>query len=187
MANIKIQGLEPGKKYRMVIEAETANGTVTSLPSVAFSVPKAPDMPSTPPAVKITKKTTPREKTVKLSIKIPPTILKSLMWTDTVRDVAHIVYRSADNSKDISGARKYVLTDATLGNTPRAMTFSSGTVWYNIHPGACTIKALKGKKYSFQIVIARYIKSGDTWTGTWLNSKAPIEDRLSPEAIWSSR
>lgn len=197
MSKISIKGLKPGKKYKMVISAETDIGDIQSFPSIDFIVPDAPVAASVEKlSIKeesyqitdnITKKTITKKR---LLIYIPNNIISNLIWKDTVRDVVHIVYRTA-NTKDLAldKSRQYLIGAATVaGDVPKTMTFSENT-WTYGHPKIFKFNDVSSSKYySFQFMIARYIKNTDgTWTGAWIQPFQSDIDKMCSQAVkWGS-
>lgn len=193
MGKIALDRLVPGKKYRMVIEAEFQDGNIDASPAIEFTVPKAP------PLAKRTKlkidKTTynaktppPNVKTVKkpkLLLTIPEDITSNLIWNDTVRDIVYIVYRQgADKSKTNVASRKYLNGDSfALGTIPTIPSWTNGQI------KTFGIKVKDTNYYSFQFVIARYIKGElPDWSDAnkfWLQGNK-INDILSQQAVWGS-
>lgn len=106
MAKIDIKGLIPGKKYRMVIEANTDSYTVDNLPSIEFVVPKAPTHAKNY-KLKVQQGTYDYKKDAtskvvkkpKLTLTIPSEVYDDLIWKDDVRDIVYILYRTAANKK----------------------------------------------------------------------------------------
>lgn len=126
-------------------------------------------------------------------IRTPKAILNNLVWNDTVRDVVHIVYRKAKKKSNISGKRRYLLFkdgDVNLiidGNDPIQIG-ENGFTWDDFPKGMppVTSKQINDELYySFEFIIARYIKKEDgTWKGYWIERNTPFAKRLSKPRGW---
>jgi hypothetical protein len=188
MAKIALEKLVPGKKYRMVIEAQVPDGLVRANTSIEFTVPKAP------PLAKRTKlkidKTTYNAKVAgktvkkpKLLITIPEDITSNLIWNDSVRDIVYVVYRSAVDKKRANVApRKYLNGDTfAIGTVPTIPSWTTGQI------KTFGIKVKDTNYYSFQFVIARYIKDADgNWSNKFWLQGNKLNDILSQQAVWGS-
>lgn len=189
MAKISIKGLVPGKRYRMVIEPKFSDETTTDgNASVVFTVPKAPPL-AKKTRLKIDKTTYNAKvggKTVKrpkLLISIPEDIIDNLIWNDSVRDIVYVVYRRGDDkSKANIATRRYLNGEPfVIGTVPDIPAWTSGQV------RTFGIKVADTNYYSFQFVIARYIKdsSGSWTTKFWLQGNK-LNDILSQQSVWGS-
>ena len=189
MAKISLSGLVPGKKYKIIIEADTGDYLIDAFQAIDFVVPKAPPHAKTS-KLKIKKGNYLAQqggKTVKkpqLSLTIPQDIISNLIFKEDVRDIVHIVYRSAANQSNITGIRKYLNGTTFNISSPKAIVTSGA--WAKGHPKSFTIKIKGTNYYSFQFVIARYIKdSNGTWNGFWLQGNT-LKDIISQQAEWGS-
>lgn len=188
MPKIGLNGLIPGAKYRMIIEPEFIDGTTASASSIEFTVPKAPPHAKNT-KLKINRTTydakvgTKTVKRPKLLISIPEDIMNGLIWNDTVRDIVYIVYRQGtDRSKANVAARKYLNGDSfNFSTIPTIPTWTSGQI------RTFGIKVKDTNYYSFQFIIARYIKdsSGNWTTKFWLQG-SKLNDILSQQSVWGS-
>jgi hypothetical protein len=121
-------------------------------------------------------------------IKIPDAVINNLIWNDTVRDFVHVVFRSALDKDDLSGARYYVNSSGEeLTSTPRDMNtdpdLSSAFYDYGM-PKIVKKKITDAKYYEFQYITARYIKNAaGEWEGQWLEP-GPNKNRLSSPVRW---
>lgn len=188
MGKIALDRLVPGKKYRMVIEGEFQDGNINASPAIEFTVPKAPPLAKRT-KLKIDKTTYNAKiggKTVKkpkLLITIPEDITSNLIWNDTVRDIAYVIYRQgADKSKTNVAPIKYLNGNLfAIGTVPDIPSWTNGQV------KTFGIKVKDTNYYSFQFVIARYIKdsSGNWSTKFWLQGNR-LNDIVSQQSVWGS-
>jgi hypothetical protein len=190
MANLSLRNLIPGKKYRMVIEADTADGNIKMPYSVEFTVPEA--CPHARNFALQIKKTTFQVKNTngkmvtktRLYFKIPPQIMKNLIWKSDVKDVVWIVYRSADSKENLTSDRKYLVGNGTFsfGTIP---TFNPSVApWTGSHP-AVFYKNIDPKNYlTFQFVVARYVNINGSWQGYWLHNGRNSDEVLSRQVAF---
>lgn len=195
MAKFGIRNLVPGKKYKMVIQANGVESNMDSFSAVDIVIPPAPRHASKY-KLKIVQGSyrikpagsTKFVKKPKLTLTIPDDIYNNLMWTDTVRDAVHIVYRTAANKKNTKGKiEKYLDNNSVNFQYSSVPALKTTGVWADFHPKATSIKVKDNNYYSFQFVIARYIKdSSGNWSNKfWLQGNTEYEI-LSQEAVWGS-
>ena len=193
MAKFGIRNLVPGKKYKMVIEAKGVESNMDSFSAIDVVIPQAPRHAS---KYKLTMKqgsykvkptgSTKFVKKPQLTLIIPDDIYNNLMWTDTVRDAVHIVYRTAATRKNAKGKiQKYLDNNAVELSRSSVPDIKTTGVWEKAHPKASTIKVKDNNFYSFQFVIARYIKdSSGNWSNKfWLQGYTESQI-LSQEVVW---
>lgn len=191
MSKLDIKKLEAGKRYRLVIEAETNMGKITNLPSIEFTVPEAaPLAKSNKLSIQKVTVTVAKATKNKLYLTIPENIISNLIWKDDVRDVVHIVYRSAEDSDSLPSTLKYLLNDTTVSfGTVPTVDFTLST-WTSGHPNTFTklLATTDTNYYSFQFVIARYIKdSSGTWSKKyWLNPGKSLKQIISQQTGWQA-
>jgi hypothetical protein len=183
MANFSIKGLIPGKKYRMVIQANTVDGNIDMPRSVEFTVPKAPAharefaMDST-----IVKKTTKTEVKAQCTLKIPPKVLNNLVWEEDVRDIVIPVFRYSTTKNMSTSDLKSFINSSTIvfGSVPSAPAYISATK----HPAVFKRTFLRNKGFfSFRFLLVRYVKVDSVWVGYWLSSGNTLQAILSKETI----
>lgn len=194
MAKISLKNISPGKKYKMIIKAKTSTGDTYSFPAIDFVVPEACVAARSAKGLSIQKVYNPR----RLLIAIPEQIMQNLIWKDDVRDVVHIVYRTAGTREDaLDNSRFYLIktTEAISVSSPITMTSINSSnktdftnsIWSSGHPRVFQIKLNTKNFYSFQYAVARYTKNSDgTWTGKWLQSSKKLWKILSPQTVWGS-
>lgn len=191
MSKIDLKKLEAGKRYRLVIEADTNMNPITNLPSIEFVVPEAaPLAKSIKPAIQKVSYTSAGKTKSRLWITIPESVMSNLIWKDDVRDVVHVVYRSAADSESLPSTVKYLSNDASVSfsTVPSPPSFSTGSFQYG-HPNAFSKNVEDNLFYSFQFVIARYVNTSADWTTYnkyWLNPGKNIKDILSQQSTWGS-
>lgn len=181
MAKFLLRGLTPGKKYKMIIEADNNYFTADSFPAIDFIVPQAPVRANTKSldVSDVVNKTT-LERTV--TIKIPEDVTSNLIWNESVRDVVYILYRTAANkNKALSAERKYIRTQTVFD----FLTVPDIPNWTMGQPRVTTWKLPNKEYYSFQFIIARYIKdeNGAWATKFWLQGNK-LNNVLSKQASW---
>lgn len=190
MSKLDIKKLEAGKRYRMVIEAETNMGSITNLPSIEFVVPEAaPLARSNKLSIQKISITEGKVAKNKIFLTIPENIISNLVWKDDVRDVVHIVYRSGTDSDNLTSSLKYLVDDTSVSFTTVPTVNFSLTTWANGHPNtfAKTLAATDTKYYSFQFVVARYIDSSGGWTSPaayWLHPGKSLKQIISQQSGW---
>lgn len=132
-------------------------------------------------------------------IRIPKIIMENLVWNDTVRDVVHIIYRKAKNKANISGKRRYVFYkdgDLDLIVDP-LKPIQDGSNGFNLEdftdgmPPVFKKEINDEKYYSFEFIVARYIrrKEDDTytpWKGYWIERDTPFAKRISRPTGWKA-
>ena len=190
MADFIFKGLIPGKKYRMVIEAATADGDIQMPHSIEFKVPEAIDHAKNF-ALDIKKVTTNTKNSsgkmvarTRLLFKIPKAIMSNLVWKTDVKDVVWIVYKSSSRRENMTSTMKYLAGDGNVSFTvPAAPDFTSST-WASGHPAVFYKNIDTSKYYSFQFIVARYTYQNATWTGKWLNGGSKLEDILSKQVTF---
>jgi hypothetical protein len=164
--------------------------TVDSFTYNGTNAPGSNDTYSSDTTSSLTEKNgTAKTKKVTLAvIKIPDAVINNLIWNDTVRDFVHVVFRSALDKDDLSGARYYVNSSGEeLTSTPRDMNtdpdLSSAFYDYGM-PKIVKKKITDAKYYEFQYITARYIKnSAGEWEGQWLEPGLN-KNRLSSPVKW---
>lgn len=189
MANFSINNLTPGKKYRMVIEAVTAEGTLEIPKSVEFTVPEAcPHAKNY--ALQVQKKTYQVKNDAgkmvtktRLYFKIPPAIMKNIIWKDDVRDVVWIVFRVADTKADLTSTRTYLIGNGELSNTVPTPDFASDP-WLNGHPAVFYKNINPTRYFTFQFIVARYIYDGTNWNGYWLHGNK-VDNAISKQVVFN--
>lgn len=193
MSKLDIKKLEAGKRYRMVIEAETNMGDITNLPSIEFIVPEAaPLARSNKLSIQKVSITENKVAKNKLFLTIPENIISNLIWKNDVRDIVHIIYRSGVDSESLTSSVKYLIGDGSVSyGTVPSVTFNdsdTSNIWRNGHPNTFT-KLLLGtdkKYYSFQFVVARYVNISGSWTGYWLHPGKSLKQIISQQSGWKA-
>lgn len=193
MANFSFKGLTPGKKYRMVIEANTVDGLVQVPRSIEFTTPEACSHASNY-SLQV-KKSTFQVKNdagkmvtkTRLYFKIPKDIMSNIVWKDDVRDVVWIVYRVADTKDDLTSDRKYLVGNGTVSFTVPTMddTAFNAAPWTDGHPAVFSKNINPTKYFTFQFVVARYVKTESTWNGYWLHKGNKLEKILSKQVVFN--
>jgi hypothetical protein len=197
MANISFN-VEPGKKYKIVIDAVTMDGKKVVGRAIDFDSPKAPPLAKNfslklQRIVPDRKVGTVVQKWVRLSI--PENVIKNIIWTDTVRDVVHVVFRESLDANQFNNEYSYLLpaedvswtADADISvklSRPKRMKFTS-SAWNNGHPRIFNKRVFPARKYAFHFVIARYVKVGNDWSGFWLGNPDNTIDLLSEQVSWT--
>lgn len=137
------------------------------------------------------------EKIPYLRIRIPKSIHENLMWSETVRDFVHIVYRTGKSKATVHGKRKYLITDTDIDRTAPiqdgSSTFDIDDATYpNGHPPVF-VKEIRDKKYyQFEFIVARYIRyqnsdgSYTSWTGSWIEQTGSFNNKLSRPSGWKA-
>lgn len=196
MPKFSYENLVPGSKYKLIIVPETSYGVLDVFPAIEFVVPTAPlDAKLYAPTVKkINAKPQVAGKT-KLRVSLPTDLMKQLSWSDTVRDIAHLVYVSGVNQNNIKSDYRYVVFGDTLSSTESPITMTATGVektsfehamWESGHPKVYHIWAKNNKYYKFQFVIARYILQDDgSWSGDWIKPNSKLKNRISDYADWN--
>jgi hypothetical protein len=184
MPNFSIKDLIPSKKYRMVVQAVTVDGTIDMPRSIEFTVPKASmharefAMDST-----IVKKTTKTQVKAQCTLKIPPKVLNNLIWEADVRDIVIPVFKYSDTKNMSEADLKSFIDSSTITGVPSAPAYISSSK----HPAVFKRTFLRSKGFfSFRFLVVRYIRvstAPDVWAGQWLHSGSNIPQRLSKETI----
>lgn len=137
------------------------------------------------------------EKIPYLRIRIPKSVHENLMWSETVRDFVHIVYRTGKSKATVHGKRKYLITDTDIDRTAPIQDGSSGfdiddATYPNGHPPVF-VKEIRDKKYyQFEFIVARYVRyqnsdgSYTNWTGSWIEQTGSFNNKLSRPSGWKA-